>query len=235
MPDAPASPTALSKTPQARRTRRKDARPDEVIEAARDLFVSRGFAATKLEDVARRAGVSVGLPYLYFQNKEGLFKAVVRASILPQFRLGEDMLEGYQGSSAALLDLLIRKAWQLEQSPTGGLGKLVIAEAHNFPDIARFYLEEVVLRGRRFFERVIERGIARGEFRSVDVKQAARVVAAPLSILSLWHRSLAPFEPDPAATDPDAYLTAYLDLVLAGLRAAPGPAAPEPAAQDTPP
>ncbi len=209
--------------PSPRRARRKDARPAEVIEAARDLFVSRGYAATKLEEVARRAGVSVGLPYLYFANKEELFKAVVRAAILPQFRMGEEMLEGYEGSSADLLRRLVRKGWELERSPNGGLGKLVIAEAQNFPDIARFYLEEVVLRGRRFFERVIERGIARGEFRPVDVPYTARVVAAPLTVLSLWHRSFAAFEPDPAATDPDAYLTAYLDLVLAGLRAGPGP------------
>ncbi len=204
-----------------RRSRRKEARPGEVIEAARDLFISRGFAATKLEHVARKAGVSVGLPYLYFENKEGLFKAVVRESILPQFRMGEDMLDSFTGSSEELLRMLAAKFWELEQSPDAGLSKLVIAEAGNFPDLARFYMEEVVVRSRRFFARILQRGIDRGEFRPMDVEQMARVVAAPLSMLSLWNRSLRAFEPDPAAAAAEPYLDAYLDLVLNGLKAVP--------------
>ncbi|MBP2294450.1 TetR/AcrR family transcriptional regulator [Azospirillum rugosum] len=214
MPDA-APPSAT------RRSRRKEARPAEVIEAARDLFMSRGYAATKLEDVARKAGVSVGLPYLYFENKEGLFKAVVRESILPQFRMGEEMLDSFTGSSEEFLRFLAHKFWEMEQSPNAGLSKLVIAEAGNFPDIARFYMEEVVLRGRRFFARILHRGIDRGEFRPMDVEQMARVAAAPLTMLSLWNRSLRPYEPDPAHAAGEPYIDAYLDLILHGLRAAP--------------
>jgi AcrR family transcriptional regulator len=207
--------------PLQRRNRRKDARPAEVIEAARDLFISRGFAATKLEDVARRAGVSVGLPYLYFENKVGLFKAVVEHSILPQFRLGEDMLNGFDGPTEDLLRLLAYKSWEMEQSPLGGLPKLVVSEAGNFPDLARFYIDEVVVRGRTLFTRVLQRGIDRGEFRPFDAPTMARVVVAPLTMLSIWHRSLAPFEPEPRPSA-KAYLDAYLDLVLHGLRANPG-------------
>lgn len=207
--------------PAQRRSRRKEARPAEVIEAARDLFMSRGYAATKLEDVARKAGVSVGLPYLYFESKEGLFKAVVRESILPQFRMGEEMLDGFAGSSEAFLRILAQKFWEMEQSPNAGLSKLIIAEAGNFPDIARFYMEEVVLRGRRFFARILQRGIDRGEFRPMDVEQMARVAAAPLTMLSLWNRSLRPYEPDPAHAAGEPYIDAYLDLILHGLRAAP--------------
>ncbi len=207
--------------PTHRRSRRKEARPAEVIEAARDLFMSRGYAATKLEDVARKAGVSVGLPYLYFENKEGLFKAVVRESILPQFRMGEEMLDSFTGSSEEFLRFLAHKFWEMEQSPNAGLSKLVIAEAGNFPDIARFYMEEVVLRGRRFFARILQRGIDRGEFRPMDVEQMARVAAAPLTMLSLWNRSLRPYEPDPVHAAGEPYIDAYLDLVLHGLRAAP--------------
>ncbi|KAA1054773.1 TetR/AcrR family transcriptional regulator [Azospirillum argentinense] len=210
-----------SPLPPSRRSRRKQARPAEVIEAARDLFISRGFAATKLEHVARRAGVSVGLPYLYFENKEGLFKAVVRQSILPQFQMGEDLLDSFTGSSEEFLRGLARGFWEMEQSPNAGLSKLVIAEAQNFPDLARFYMEEVVLRGRRFLARILRRGIERGEFRPVDVEQMARVIAAPLSMLSLWNHSLRPFEPDPAVASAESYLDAYLDLVLNGLRAEP--------------
>lgn len=207
-----------STLPAPRRARRKEARPAEVIEAARDLFIARGYAATKLEDVARRAGVSIGLPYLYFANKEGLFKAVVRESVLPQFAIGEAMLDNHTGSSEEFLRILARSFWEMEQSSSGGLSKLVIAEAGNFPDLARFYMEEVVMRGRRFFARILQRGIDRREFRPMDVEQAARVVAAPLTMLSLWNRSLRPFEPDPADADPTPYLDAYLDLILNGVR-----------------
>lgn len=214
----------MSDTPppsSPRRSRRKDARPAEVIEAARDLFISRGYAATKLEDVARKAGVSVGLPYLYFENKEGLFKAVVRESILPQFRLGEELLDSFTGTSEELLRFLSQKFWEMEQCPGSGLSKLVIAEAGNFPDLARFYMEEVVMRGRRFFARVLQRGIDRGEFRPMDVDQMARVAAAPLTMLSLWNHSLRPFESDPAFAAAEPYIDAYIDLMLNGLRAAP--------------
>ncbi|HYH38854.1 MAG TPA: TetR/AcrR family transcriptional regulator [Azospirillum sp.] len=209
-----------SPSPPARRTRRKEARPAEMIEAARDLFIERGFAATKLEDVARRAGVSVGLPYVYFENKAGLFKAVVRESVLPNIRLGEEMVESFPGPTDELLRLIVARFWQMNREPAAGLPKLVVAEATNFPDIARFYMEEVVMRGRRFFARLIQRGIDRGEFRPVDVMQMARVVSAPLSMLTIWTHSLAPHEIDPEATA-EGFLDAYLDLVLHGLRAAP--------------
>lgn len=209
-----------SPSPPSRRARRKEARPAEMIEAARDLFIERGFAATKLEDVARRAGVSVGLPYVYFENKAGLFKAVVRESVLPNIRLGEEMLESFPGPTEELLRAIVGRYWQMNREPAAGLPKLVVAEATNFPDIARFYVEEVVMRGRRFFARIIQRGIDRGEFRPVDTQQMARVLAAPLSMLTIWSHSLAPYEIDPEATA-EGYLDAYLDLVLHGLRAAP--------------
>ncbi|WP_207459876.1 TetR/AcrR family transcriptional regulator [Azospirillum sp. SYSU D00513] len=220
MPD-PATQPAPRGVP--RRTRRKEARPAEVIEAARDLFIARGYAATKLEEVARRAGVSVGLPYLYFENKEGLLKAVVRESLMPLFETGEEMLERFPGSSHELFCLLGAKFWEMEQSPNGGLLKLVIAEGTNFPDIARFYMDEVILRGRRFVVRLLERGIARGEFRPMDVEQMARVIVAPLAMLSLNHHSFGAYEPDPAKADAGAYLAAYFDLLLHGLRAESGP------------
>ena len=207
-------------TPPTRRTRRKEARPAEMIEAARDLFIERGFAATKLEDVARRAGVSVGLPYVYFENKAGLFKAVVRESVLPNIRMGEEMLESFPGPTEDLLRQLVARYRQMNDEPAAGLPKLVMAEAANFPDLARFYVEEVVMRGRGIFARLIHRGIDRGEFRPVDVQHMARVLAAPLTMLTIWSHSLAPYEIDPGTTA-EGFLDAYLDLVLHGLRASP--------------
>src|SRR6476659_1734794 len=121
--------------------RRKDARPQELLEAAIDLFVERGYAATRLEDVARRAGVSKGTLYLYYENKDELFKAVVRGSIVPV--IGE------------------------AEASVSGIIKLVTAEAGNFPELASFYQEEVINRGTRATASMLERGIARGEFRTI--------------------------------------------------------------------
>jgi AcrR family transcriptional regulator len=201
------------------------------MEAARDLFIARGYAATKLEDVARKAGVSVGLPYLYFENKEGLLKAVVRDTLVPLFEAGEDMLERFPGTSHELLRLLGTRYWDMERSRNGGLLKLVIAESVNFPDIARFYMDEVILRGRCFMARLLERGVTRGEFRPMDTEHMARVILAPLSMLSLGHHTFSHYEPDPAKADAGAYLAAYFDLLLHGLRAEAGPPAIGPSPQ----
>ena len=130
------------------------------------------------------------------------------------------MVEGFTGPTEDLLRLIVERYWQMNREPSAGLPKLVVAEAGNFPDLARFYVEEVVMRGRRFFARIVQRGIDRGEFRPVDPMQMARVLAAPLSLLSIWSHSLAPYEIDPDATA-EGFLDSYLDLVLHGLRAAP--------------
>ncbi|MCJ7838090.1 MAG: TetR/AcrR family transcriptional regulator, partial [Burkholderiales bacterium] len=101
------------KKPQPRWTRRKDARPEEIIAAALDLFVERGFAATRLDDVAARAGVSKGTLYLYFENQEDLFKAVVRGNVLPVLQHGEVLVGNFSGSSADLVRKLVRGWWEL--------------------------------------------------------------------------------------------------------------------------
>src|ERR1700712_3718971 len=109
--------------------RRKDARPQELLAAALDLFVERGFASTRLEDVARRAGVSKGTLYLYFTNKEELFKAVVRDSIVPVIGAAEDIIAGFEGHSADLLRIVITDWWQrLGATNASGITKLIMAE-----------------------------------------------------------------------------------------------------------
>src|SRR5262245_24809918 len=122
--------------------RRKEARPEEIVSAALDLFVERGFAATRLEEVARRAGVSKGTTYLDFESKETLFQAVVRRALVPTLEEGEALLASHEGSSSDLLAKLIRTWWERTGvSKSSGILKLVIAESANFPDITRIYHE----------------------------------------------------------------------------------------------
>src|SRR3954469_7259386 len=119
----------MSSESKPRWERRKEARPQELLAAALDLFVERGFAATRLDDVAARAGVSKGTLYLYFANKEELFKAVVRESMLPALDEAEDLIKHHQGHSAALFEDIIMGWWErIGQSKVSGITKLIMAE-----------------------------------------------------------------------------------------------------------
>lgn len=197
--------------------RRKDARPQELLAAAIDLFVEHGFAATRLEDVARRAGVSKGTLYLYFTNKEELFKAVVRESILPFLGKAELSVAEFEGHSADLLrSVVMNWSRQIGQSKASGLGKLMLAEAVNFPELARFYREEVMSRVVRMISSILERGVNRGEFRSFDIVQMTQVLIAPMMMLNVWkHSAVAPC--DCSDLNPQAFLDNLLDLTLNGL------------------
>ena len=207
----------LSVSPRPARTRRPDDRSSEIARAALELFVTRGFAATKLEDVAKAAGISKGLPYLYFKNKEELFKAVIAEAIGEPLVKATEFVDGYEGSTEDLLRDLIVMFRAFAESPLGGVIKLILAEAGNFPDVAHFYCSTFELRGRELFAKTLRRGVARGEFRPIaDIDATAIVVAQPLAMHSVWLRSLAPF--DKQAPTSDAFYAAYLDLILKGLR-----------------
>ena len=205
--------------------RRKDARPQELLAAALDLFVERGFASTRLEDVARRAGVSKGTLYLYFTNKEELFKAVVRDSIVPVIGAAEDIIAGFEGHSADLLRSVMGDWWQrLGATKASGISKLVMAEAGNFPDIACFYQEEVIARGTNMISSMLVRAVERGEFRPVDVTVMTQVLIAPMLMLMTWKHSIGPC--DQNHLDPQAFLAAFLDVALHGLLPPAAPATP---------
>jgi AcrR family transcriptional regulator len=197
--------------------RRKEARPDEILAAALASFAERGFAATRLEDVAARAGISKGTLYLYFKGKEELFEAVVRATLVPNLERLEVLTASFKGSSARLLERLLLTIAGVVDSRVGAIPKLVIAEAGNFPDLARFYLDEVVRRGLRLIGTILRRGIERGEFRPVDVDHTVFCVIAPMLIAALWKNSLEPH--DDAPLDAQALARAHLELLLRGLEA----------------
>ena len=184
------------------------------------LFVEKGYMATRLDDVAARAGVSKGTLYLYFDSKEALFKAVIQEGIIPMLDNADDLFARFQGSSADLLKALMRLWWQsIGATPLGGIPKLMISEAGNFPDVARYYHEEVIQRGNQLVRRVLERGIAHGEFRRVDVQFATELLVAPVLMLMIWRHSFGPCSafPDHVCNHPAAYLDAHVDLALHGL------------------
>lgn len=197
--------------------RRPENRASEIARAALELFVTRGFAATKLEDVAKEASVSKGLPYLYFKNKEELFKAVISEAIAGPLAEANDVIDRFEGSSEELLRALVDGFRAFEETPAGGVVKLILAEAGNFPDVAKFYCTNFDVRGRDLFIRTLRRGVENGEFRPLaDLETTAIVILQPLAMFSVWKRSLAPF--DPGKVDGDQFYAAYIDFVLKGLR-----------------
>jgi AcrR family transcriptional regulator len=196
--------------------RRKSARPEEILAAALDVFTDRGFAATKLEDVARRAGVTKGTIYLYYENKDALFKALVRQTIVPVIAQGEALAHSFTGSARDLFEQLIREYFRLVgDTPLSGIPRLMIAEAGNFPELARFYYEEVVTRGHRLMAGVLERGIKAGEFRRVNVAVATKLAMAPLMHAVVARKAFAACMPE--GFDVAKYLDTHIDLYLHGI------------------
>lgn len=197
------------------RTRRKEARPAEMLEAALATFVEKGYAATRLEEIATRAGVSKGTIYLYFDSKEALFTAVIREGMLPILANAEDLAATHEGPAADLLRTLIHDWWQrIGSTRLGAVHKLMMSEAGNFPDVSRYYHETFVTRGRALIRRVLTLGIERSEFRPVDIEAAIDVIFAPMLMLAVWSNSIGPCVED--MSDPDRFIETHLDLLLCG-------------------
>lgn len=202
----------------AKTARRKQARPSELLAAALDLFVEKGFAATRSEEVARRAGVSKGTLFLYFATKEDLFKAVVRENISGLYPEWSTELDNFAGSSAELLRHCMRAWWaRIGDTKASGISKLIMSEAQNFPEIAAFYQQEVVEPGRALICRILQRGMDRGEFRPVDLRYGAYAMLAPMMFLVMWKHSLGACVTTQARIVPEEYIQAQIETILHGL------------------
>lgn len=203
------------------RTRRKEARPGEIATAALRLFAEKGFASTRLEDVAAAAGIGKGTIYLYFATKQDLFEAVVRQAIVPKLEAAEAALAAYDGFAADLLRRCAVLAADAIGSDLTAIPKLVLTELGNFPEMARFYGETVVNRGLDLLGRVLAHGIARGEFRPVPLHAVAPLVVGPVLMLVMWKHSLA--QQIDIRFEPSQVLAAHVEVILRGLRAEDGP------------
>ncbi|MDD2924285.1 TetR/AcrR family transcriptional regulator [Rhodoferax sp.] len=200
-----------------RRERRKDARPGELLAAALDLFVEKGYAATRVEEVAKRAGVSKGTLFLYFSSKEELFKAVVREHITGRFAQWSDEIENFEGNSQEMLRYCLHSWWEhIGATQASGIPKLMMSEASNFPELGAFYQAEVMQPGKALIERILQRGIERGEIRAMDLKYGVYMVLAPLLFLAMWKHSFGTCCGTLAQIEPERYLETQLDMLLLG-------------------
>jgi AcrR family transcriptional regulator len=200
--------------------RRPDARPEEILDAAQTVFGEFGFARAKLDDVARLAGVSKGTVYLYFDSKESLFREMVRTKMVAALAEYEELARTHEGTCRDLLVELIKQFYRgLRNERMARITRLVQAELESFPELARFYFDEVILRARRIVADVLERGIASGEFRPGAREFAARGLPSLLvhtaQVQCFFSRL------DPAALTDEQALQGIIDLYLHGVLATP--------------
>lgn len=201
---------------QPKQRRAPTERPGEIIDAALALFVEKGFAATRLDDVAERAGLSKAAIYLYFADKTALFQGVIQQAVGRNLGMVEAMLAQHRGPVSMLIPGILEfMAGRIEDTPMAAVAKVVISESRAFPDIGRFYLKEVIGRGFPLLTSLIERGIAQGEFRKVDAAMTVRSLVGPMLLGGIWKTV---FEPIGAETlDVRALARHHADLMMHAL------------------
>ncbi len=209
-------------SPQPARQRRKAERPQQLLEAAMSLFISKGLAGTRTEDVAQLAGVSKGTLYRYYASKEDLFKAVVRNLLGEVIAEGIERVDQWEGPTGDLLKLLAHTWWtRIEESRASGIFKLIIAEVGNLPELAQFYVDEVIEPTHRLLSLAITRGMERGEFRRMDVTSVVHALMASAQFLVLFPRCTAACTHNPFPLDSDQFMNTQIELLLLGLQVRP--------------
>jgi len=194
--------------------RRKEARPGEIIRAGMHEFAKNGFADTRLEDVAKRAGIAKGTIYRYFDNKEALFLAAVLSYATPIFEQIDGVIDGYQGTTRELLTHLFKVIHaNLVHGELHILLRIIITEGRKFPELPKLYHRVGVRNGQKMLKRIIDRGIAAGEIRPGAATNLPIVIMAPALMAAVWKMT---FE-DQQPIAPEKFLDAHLDLVLNGI------------------
>jgi AcrR family transcriptional regulator len=206
----------MNVTSSPRWHRRKDARPADIVAAALELFAEKGFAAARTEEIARRAGISKGTLYLYFETKEDLFRAVVRDVVVPNVEAVKTaLLAADMSLSAMVRAFLPRFADTVTRLPIGAVAKMVIGESRNFPELAKVWHDDVVLKAVGLLADLLERAQARGEVRAGDPRIQAFSIMGPMLIGVLWRETFTPV--GGAAIDLAAVARQHAETVLEGL------------------
>ena len=176
-------PRAKSAPPKWRRC--PEDRPEQIIKAALEVFGECGLANARLQDIAERAGVSKGTIYLYFPNKEELFREMIRQTAVAAIERAEQVVT--HGTPTEQLVAFMKGYWQFVRSPVfSTIYRLVLGELHQFPDLAKFYAHEVVARGLKLLSGIIRHGTETGEFREIDPMVAARMLVALIVMNGIW-------------------------------------------------
>lgn len=196
-------------------TRRKRARPGEILEAALSIFAEKGFAATRMEDIALRAGVTKGTIYLYFPGKDELFKSLARETVGRTLTDVAKMLAGYNATPRQKLTRVLETINNfLHNNERAALPKIIIAESGNFPELAAFWRQEVIGKAMGILQHVYDEGVAAGEFRPLPSPQVLHLLVAPLILDVIWRTTFSPPQGD---ADNQTMIETHTDLLLNGL------------------
>ncbi|MGE3867266.1 MAG: TetR/AcrR family transcriptional regulator [Hyphomonadaceae bacterium] len=166
--------------------RRAAARPDELLNAALDEFIAKGFDAARIEDIARRAGLSKGAVYLYFAGKEELLRGLIEREVSPLLSRVGEMARQAEDPRATLKSIARMIGAAMANPRLVAVPLLIVSVANRFPDLAAFYREEVAQKAKSGVEALVRRGVALGQFRKVAPHAAARTIIGPLLFEALW-------------------------------------------------
>jgi AcrR family transcriptional regulator len=201
--------------------RRKDARPSEIVSAALEVFAEKGFAAARIEDIAKTAGISKGAVYLYFSTKEDLFRAVVQDAVVPSVaNLQADITTANLDIASLLRMILPRLAEIVATTKLAAVAKMVVGESGNFPELARVWYDSVIQRAIGTLSRLIEEGQKQGKIRSGDPRVHAFSVMGPMLMGVLWRETFTPIGAD--EIDLPALARQHVETILDGLLAGGG-------------
>lgn len=196
--------------------RRAEDRPGEICSAALEIFAEKGFAAARLEEIAKRAGVSKGTLYLYFKDKEDLFRAVVRDTVAPNIEVIRASLSQVDLPFADVIRMFLPRFAEITgRVPVGAVAKMVIGESRNFPELAKVWHDHVASRAIDMIAGLIAQAQARGQVRPGDPRLHAFTLMGPMLMGLLWRETLQPV--GGAALDIDALARQHADSVLGGL------------------
>ena len=188
-----------------------------LLDAALELFLARGFAATRVADIAAQAGISKGAVYLHFRTKKDLFRGVVQSGVMQRLERAEQFAADFNGSASELLTTMLHEnLLEYWDSKSSGIHKLIVAESQQFPELAEEFYQEIVGRARQLVERILQTGIDAGEFRQLDVAYTARAIINALDQEIITVHSFAARCSDDL--DPDRYVNTLLELILQGTR-----------------
>lgn len=204
-----------SRDPPPRWRRRAEARPEEILDAALAEFTERGFDAARMEDVARRAGLSKGGVYLYFESKEALLKALIEAKIAPIAQNAKAVASaGADDPMAALRMLATAAAVRFADPKVFAVPRLVIGLSGRFPEIAAYYRTQVVDVARAALESLIAAAVAKGQLRRVDPRAAVRAFIGPFLFEAMWKHVLGG---ESGFAAPETLVEQHFDVLLQGL------------------
>ncbi|MDH4048758.1 MAG: TetR/AcrR family transcriptional regulator [Gammaproteobacteria bacterium] len=195
--------------------RRKEDRPAEITAAALAEFSDKGYDAARVDDVAKRAGVSKGLLYLYFRTKEELFKAVVRSFVSPRIQALENGIRDTELSAEAFLrGPFLEFAKQIPKSPVRVLVRLIIAEGPKYPDLTKYYWDNVVTHGLSAIRQLIARGVRNGEFKASALDEFPQMLVAPVLFSVVWTSVFSKQH----SLDSDRFIETNLEIILSAIR-----------------